>query len=140
MDLVKQVDAVRAAWRLTPYGSVQLRCFFMFSHKLMQPSTAISHRIVIIIVRTSCFAAKAQLHARQYSCHTHPVSVTVLLLLLPSLLLPPLQAMSLKYLTSHSRKCPACGMATIKNEGCNKITCGYCRAAWCWKCQQVRST
>lgn len=49
------------------------------------------------------------------------------------------QAMSLKYLTSHSRKCPGCGMATIKNEGCNKMTCGYCRAAWCWKCQQVIS-
>ena len=58
---------------------------------------------------------------------------------LPLLLLLLLlaQAMSLKYLAGASRKCPGCGMATIKNEGCNKMTCGYCRAAWCWKCQQV---
>eukprot|EP00879_Flechtneria_rotunda_P008356 GHRR01008753.1.p1 GENE.GHRR01008753.1~~GHRR01008753.1.p1 ORF type:complete len:156 (+),score=28.10 GHRR01008753.1:2021-2488(+) len=45
--------------------------------------------------------------------------------------------MSLKYLGSVSKKCPSCGMATIKNEGCNKMTCSYCRQAWCWKCRQV---
>eukprot|EP00879_Flechtneria_rotunda_P005743 GHRR01006044.1.p1 GENE.GHRR01006044.1~~GHRR01006044.1.p1 ORF type:complete len:829 (+),score=331.90 GHRR01006044.1:542-3028(+) len=47
------------------------------------------------------------------------------------------QMMSLKYLGSVSKKCPSCGMATIKNEGCNKMTCSYCRQAWCWKCRQV---
>lgn len=47
------------------------------------------------------------------------------------------QLMNLKYLNSNSRKCPSCGMATIKNEGCNKMTCVYCGSNWCWKCQQV---
>eukprot|EP00878_Enallax_costatus_P040793 GHUV01047167.1.p1 GENE.GHUV01047167.1~~GHUV01047167.1.p1 ORF type:complete len:180 (+),score=13.17 GHUV01047167.1:1-540(+) len=47
------------------------------------------------------------------------------------------QLMNLKYLSNVSRKCPSCGMATIKNEGCNKMTCVYCGSNWCWKCQQV---
>jgi hypothetical protein len=49
------------------------------------------------------------------------------------------QLMSLKYLDSCSKKCPSCGVATIKNEGCNKMTCVYCSVPWCWKCGQVSS-
>jgi hypothetical protein len=98
----------------------------------------------LIVTHQSCSQYASQ--TAFFTTHTrppvHPLAAADIrvLLLLPLLLLPLLlllQAMSLKYLTSHSRKCPGCGMATIKNEGCNKMTCGYCRAAWCWKCQQV---
>ena len=33
-----------------------------------------------------------------------------------------------------AKKCPRCGQATEKAEGCNKIMCGGCGAYWCWKC------
>ncbi|EFN52541.1 hypothetical protein CHLNCDRAFT_138969 [Chlorella variabilis] len=33
-----------------------------------------------------------------------------------------------------SKRCPQCGMATQKAEGCNKMACGGCGAYWCWRC------
>lgn len=34
----------------------------------------------------------------------------------------------------NSKVCPNCGIATVKSEGCNHITCGACGAHWCWEC------
>ena len=31
--------------------------------------------------------------------------------------------------------CPKCKTPTIKNEGCNKISCIECGAHWCWLCR-----
>lgn len=50
------------------------------------------------------------------------------------------QAMNLRLIAEVSKSCPVCGMATIKNEGCNKMTCGNCNQHWCWKCKQVRDS
>uniref|UniRef100_A0A7S0WUX6 RBR-type E3 ubiquitin transferase n=1 Tax=Chlamydomonas leiostraca TaxID=1034604 RepID=A0A7S0WUX6_9CHLO len=36
-----------------------------------------------------------------------------------------------------SKKCPSCGMAITKSEGCNKMVCSYCNTFWCWKCCKV---
>jgi hypothetical protein len=36
-----------------------------------------------------------------------------------------------------SKRCPACQMAISKTEGCNKMVCAYCSAAWCWRCERV---
>jgi hypothetical protein len=47
------------------------------------------------------------------------------------------QAMNLKFIATASKACPVCGMATMKNEGCNKMSCTNCGKAWCWKCNQV---
>lgn len=47
------------------------------------------------------------------------------------------QMMSLKLVSETSKNCPACGMAIEKTEGCNKMTCGYCGAFFCWQCLQV---
>lgn len=33
-----------------------------------------------------------------------------------------------------AKRCPKCGMATQKDEGCNKMACGGCGAYWCWRC------
>jgi hypothetical protein len=30
--------------------------------------------------------------------------------------------------------CPACKVATLKNDGCNKMTCFTCKTKWCWLC------
>lgn len=45
--------------------------------------------------------------------------------------------MNLKYIGEATKSCPICGMATMKNEGCNKMTCTNCGKHWCWKCNQV---
>ena len=47
---------------------------------------------------------------------------------------PPLRA--LPPLQKTSKKCPKCGMATQKAEGCNKMACGGCGAYWCWRCNK----
>ena len=33
--------------------------------------------------------------------------------------------------------CPSCGITTFKKDGCNHITCSYCRQNWCWICEEV---
>jgi len=33
-----------------------------------------------------------------------------------------------------SKKCPGCGVYIDKFEGCNHITCTYCKFEWCWVC------
>ncbi|KAF8064657.1 Rnf14 [Scenedesmus sp. PABB004] len=48
------------------------------------------------------------------------------------------QAMTLKFLSGASKRCGACGVATMKSEGCNKMHCSYCGASWCWVCLQVK--
>ena len=35
------------------------------------------------------------------------------------------------------KECPSCGIATFKKDGCNHITCTYCRQNWCWLCEEV---
>jgi hypothetical protein len=47
---------------------------------------------------------------------------------------PPLRAFA--PLQKTSKKCPKCGMATQKAEGCNKMACGGCGAYWCWRCNK----
>ena len=35
------------------------------------------------------------------------------------------------------KDCPSCGITTFKKDGCNHITCTYCRQNWCWICEEV---
>ena len=35
------------------------------------------------------------------------------------------------------KKCPYCQIATLKNGGCNHITCLYCDKHWCWLCNTL---
>ena len=35
------------------------------------------------------------------------------------------------------KECPSCGITTFKKDGCNHITCTYCRQNWCWLCEEV---
>ncbi|CAI2354592.1 unnamed protein product [Caenorhabditis sp. 36 PRJEB53466] len=39
------------------------------------------------------------------------------------------------------KKCPKCGLATLKDGGCNHITCtvAKCGAHWCWLCEYLAS-
>jgi len=32
------------------------------------------------------------------------------------------------------KKCPSCGIHTIKKDGCNHITCSCCKKEWCYIC------
>ena len=38
------------------------------------------------------------------------------------------------------KECPSCGIITFKKDGCNHITCSYCRQNWCWLCEEVFET
>ena len=38
------------------------------------------------------------------------------------------------------KECPSCGITTLKRDGCNHITCTYCRQNWCWICEEVFQT
>ena len=42
--------------------------------------------------------------------------------------------MSLAEIEKSSKPCPCCGMAIQRTEGCNKMVCTHCSAAWCYKC------
>lgn len=46
---------------------------------------------------------------------------------------------SLKLIKATTKNCFHCGMATIRNEGCNHMTCrkesGGCGGEWCWLCR-----
>ncbi|GIM10438.1 hypothetical protein Vretimale_13990 [Volvox reticuliferus] len=44
---------------------------------------------------------------------------------------------SLALLAITTKQCPLCSMGVEKTEGCNKMTCAYCGAFFCWKCNQV---
>ena len=35
------------------------------------------------------------------------------------------------------KKCPNCGVVTLKKGGCNHITCTYCNKNWCWLCKKL---
>jgi len=36
--------------------------------------------------------------------------------------------------SANTKKCPKCGVATEKNQGCNHMTCYVCKTGWCWLC------
>lgn len=36
-----------------------------------------------------------------------------------------------------TKKCPSCLADTIKNGGCNHMTCANCHENWCWICNRV---
>ena len=38
------------------------------------------------------------------------------------------------FLRTYTRSCPSCGARTQRFEGCLFMTCGLCRANWCWHC------
>ncbi|XP_015517528.1 E3 ubiquitin-protein ligase RNF14 [Neodiprion lecontei] len=38
------------------------------------------------------------------------------------------------YLMDNTKPCPNCLARITKTEGCNKMTCGYCQAHFCWLC------
>ena len=42
--------------------------------------------------------------------------------------------MSLAEIEKSTKPCPSCGMAIQRSEGCNKMVCGNCSAAFCYKC------
>ncbi|PNH02575.1 E3 ubiquitin-protein ligase, partial [Tetrabaena socialis] len=46
---------------------------------------------------------------------------------------------SLALLSTTTKQCPMCSMGVEKAEGCNKITCCYCGAFFCWLCNSVIS-
>ena len=35
------------------------------------------------------------------------------------------------------KECPSCGIIIFKKDGCNHITCSYCRQNWCWICEEI---
>jgi hypothetical protein len=35
-----------------------------------------------------------------------------------------------------TRPCPYCRVDTLKNSGCNHMTCGQCHNEWCWLCNK----
>lgn len=44
------------------------------------------------------------------------------------------ELLSVAQIEKMAKRCPKCGMATQKSEGCNKMSCGGCGAYWCWRC------
>ncbi|KAI3430228.1 hypothetical protein D9Q98_004825 [Chlorella vulgaris] len=44
--------------------------------------------------------------------------------------------LSLAQIEKTAKRCPRCGTATQKAEGCNKMSCGGCGAYWCWRCNK----
>jgi len=38
------------------------------------------------------------------------------------------------------KKCPYCQVVTLKNGGCNHITCSFCGKNWCWLCNELFKT
>ena len=38
------------------------------------------------------------------------------------------------------KKCPFCQIVTLKDRGCNHITCFYCGKNWCWLCDELFNT
>nr|XP_012146262.1 PREDICTED: E3 ubiquitin-protein ligase RNF14-like isoform X2 [Megachile rotundata] len=38
------------------------------------------------------------------------------------------------YLKENTKTCPQCQTTTAKVDGCNKMTCTYCNAQFCWLC------
>ena len=43
-----------------------------------------------------------------------------------------------KYSKKYNLKnCPYCNIVTIKNGGCNHMTCHYCGKHWCWLCKKI---
>lgn len=37
------------------------------------------------------------------------------------------------------QRCPHCNIRIEKNEGCNHMTCAFCKFEWCWLCGQTYS-
>lgn len=46
-------------------------------------------------------------------------------------------AASLELIERSTVRCPGCGQATAKSEGCNKMTCVACGRYWCYRCRKL---
>lgn len=44
------------------------------------------------------------------------------------------ESLSQDWMQEHSKKCPQCGVAIEKQDGCNKMTCWRCNTYFCWLC------
>ena len=42
--------------------------------------------------------------------------------------------MTTKWISAHTKDCPKCKKPIEKNGGCNHMSCGQCRAEFCWLC------
>ncbi|GAQ78006.1 hypothetical protein KFL_000060730 [Klebsormidium nitens] len=49
------------------------------------------------------------------------------------------EILNMKYVEREAKKCPKCGMAIQKDEGCNKMTCWNCSSYFCYKCGKAIS-
>ncbi|XP_021916567.1 E3 ubiquitin-protein ligase RNF14-like isoform X2 [Zootermopsis nevadensis] len=45
-------------------------------------------------------------------------------------------SLSENWLASNSKKCPSCGAAIEKSDGCNKMVCWKCNTFFCWLCEE----
>ncbi|XP_062867361.1 E3 ubiquitin-protein ligase RNF14-like [Trichomycterus rosablanca] len=45
-----------------------------------------------------------------------------------------LEECSRQWLDENSKNCPRCGSHIQKEEGCNKMTCSFCKQHFCWTC------
>ena len=45
------------------------------------------------------------------------------------------QAASLSLIANETKSCPQCRMGITKTSGCNKMSCTYCSAKFCWLCE-----
>ncbi|KAL6634948.1 hypothetical protein ACP70R_027619 [Stipagrostis hirtigluma subsp. patula] len=47
------------------------------------------------------------------------------------------ELLSLREVLRSTRRCPSCGMAIAKTQGCNKVVCDSCGKAFCYRCNRA---
>ncbi|XP_071856018.1 E3 ubiquitin-protein ligase RNF14-like [Bombus fervidus] len=45
-----------------------------------------------------------------------------------------------EYIKKYTKACPNCASMAEKIDGCNKMTCNYCQASFCWLCGMLITT